>query len=144
ERVADVHEREEPGLVGRRDPLLGVEIELPPLGILGVHLLLEAVHRVLEHRDHQAMLAIDERLLAKRPEELRRQHRVGREWPVVLLIHRDRVSHYRVTSIDRRVSLDERTRRLFAPLTRRSPPFPSAALRAAPARRRAWCWQTGP
>jgi hypothetical protein len=77
--VADVQEREDPRAVGALDPVLGVLEELLAACVTRARELAVHIHRVFQHRDHQAALAVVLRPPGDPVEVLRRQDGVGHE-----------------------------------------------------------------
>src|SRR4029450_422303 len=73
EGVADVLEGEQPAPIAGRDPLARLVEHLPAARISRMRVLLVAVDRVLEHRQHEKALALEPALPAECREELCRE-----------------------------------------------------------------------
>src|SRR5207249_6238116 len=79
ERVADVLEGEEPDAIRGRDPLARLIVHLAAARVPRVRVLLVAVDRVLEDRQHEEALALEPSLPAEGREELGGQENVRLE-----------------------------------------------------------------
>src|SRR5437764_9856819 len=79
ERVADVLEGEEPDAIRGRDPLARLIEHLAAARVPRLRVLLVAVDRVLEDRQHEEALALEPSLPAEGREELGGQENIGLE-----------------------------------------------------------------